>query len=76
MKLYGNLPRAERSTGHNSLFTYTKAFFGFCDTSACGAQETVTHVLVDCPNPREIRQKLRSELGRLQRRIESAGRLN
>ena len=44
-------------------------------TSACGAQETVTHVLVDCPNPREIRQKLRSELGRLQRRID-AGRLN
>lgn len=28
---------------------------------ACGAQETVTHVLVDCPNLREIRSDLRRE---------------
>ena len=30
---------------------------------ACGAQETVTHVLVDCPNLRELRRELRRKVG-------------
>ena len=29
----------------------------------CGVQETVTHVLVDCPELRDIRGKLRTEVG-------------
>jgi hypothetical protein len=29
----------------------------------CGAQETVTHVLVDCPELRDIRRKLRGNIG-------------
>jgi hypothetical protein len=33
------------------------------DQCACGAQETVTHVLVDCPNLREPRRELRREVG-------------
>ncbi|KAJ5876201.1 uncharacterized protein N7529_001785 [Penicillium soppii] len=33
------------------------------DQCVCGAQETVTHVLVDCLNLREIRRKLRNEAG-------------
>ena len=37
-----------------TLSTYAKT---------CGAQETVTHVLVDCPNLGGIRRKLRSEAG-------------
>ena len=69
-KLYGNLPRGraylltQLRTGHNWLSTYAKTF-GFRDNDqcVCGAQETVTHVLVDCPNLREIRRKLRSEAG-------------
>jgi hypothetical protein len=68
-KLYGNLPRGraylltQLRTGHNWLSTYAKTF-GFRDNDqcVCGAQETVTHVLVDCPNLREIRRKLRSEV--------------
>ena len=69
-KLYGNLPRGraylltQLRTSHNWLSTYAKTF-GFRDNDqcVCGAQETVTHVLVDCPNLREIRRKLRIEVG-------------
>ncbi|OGE46890.1 hypothetical protein PENARI_c093G11063, partial [Penicillium arizonense] len=69
-KLYGNLPRGraylltQLRTGHNWLSTYAKTF-GFRDNDqcVCGAQETVTHVLVDCPNLREIRRELRREAG-------------
>ncbi|KAJ5839484.1 uncharacterized protein N7525_004672 [Penicillium rubens] len=69
-KLYGNLPRGraylltQLRTGYNWLSTYAKAF-GFRDNDQCvyGAQETVTHVLVDCPNMRELRRNFRSETG-------------
>jgi ribonuclease HI len=69
-KLYGSLPRnrayllTQLRTGHNWLSTYAKSFgFRDDDQCVCGAQETVTHVLVDCPDLREIRRKLRSEVG-------------
>jgi hypothetical protein len=69
-KLYGNLPRGraylltQLRTGHDWLSTYAKTF-GFHDDGPCmcGDQETVTHVLVDCPNLREIRRELRREAG-------------
>jgi hypothetical protein len=51
-------------TGHNWFSTYAKTFgFRNDDQCVCGAQEIVTHVLVDCPNVREVRRKLRSEAG-------------
>ncbi|CRL26884.1 unnamed protein product [Penicillium camemberti] len=51
-------------TGHNWLSTYAKTFdFREDDQYVCGAQETVTHVLVDCPRLRELRRKLRREVG-------------
>ncbi|KAF7118717.1 hypothetical protein CNMCM5793_008337 [Aspergillus hiratsukae] len=69
-RLYGSLPRnrayllTQLRTGHNWLSTYARTFgFREDDKCACGAQETVTHVLVDCPNLRDIRRKLRSEVG-------------
>jgi ribonuclease HI len=69
-RLYGSLPRnrayllTQLRTGHNWLSTYAKTFgFHNDDKCACGAQETVTHILVDCPNLRDIRKKLRSEVG-------------
>jgi ribonuclease HI len=69
-RLYGSLPRnrayllTQLRTGHNWLSTYAKTFgFRDDDKCACGAQETVTHVLVDCPILRDIRRKLRSEVG-------------
>jgi hypothetical protein len=59
----------ERTCGHS----YARAIIGYPPmprplasatmTRVCGAPETVTHVLVDCPNPRDIRRKLRSETG-------------
>jgi ribonuclease HI len=69
-RLYGSLPRnrayllTQLRTGHNWLSTYAKTF-GFRDDDhcVCGAQETVTHVLVDCPNLRELRRELRREVG-------------
>jgi hypothetical protein len=69
-RLYGSPPRnrayllTQLRTGHNWLSTYAK-IFGFRDNDqcVCGAQETVTHVLVDCPDLRDIRRKLRSEVG-------------
>ncbi|KAI2734534.1 hypothetical protein DTO013E5_9920 [Penicillium roqueforti] len=69
-KLYGNLPRGraylltQLRTGHNWLSTFRNAI-GFRDDDhcACGAQETVTHVLVDCPKLQELRRELRMKVG-------------
>jgi hypothetical protein len=33
------------------------------DKCECGARETVTHILVDCPKLRTARQKLREKIG-------------
>ena len=50
-------------TGHNWLSTYAKAFhFRDDDLYVCGAQETVTHVLVDCPDLKDIRRELQREV--------------
>ncbi|XHF99701.1 hypothetical protein AWENTII_013004 [Aspergillus wentii] len=69
-RLYGSLPRGraylltQLRTGHNWLSTYAKTFgFREDDQCVCGAQETVTHVLVDCPRLAELRRKLRQEVG-------------
>jgi hypothetical protein len=69
-RLYGNLPRnrayllTQLRTGHNWLSTYRKKVgYSDDDLCVCGAQETVTHVLVDCPRLRELRRKLRREVG-------------
>jgi hypothetical protein len=67
-RLYGNLPRnrayllTQLRTGHNWLSTYRKNV-GYSDNDqcVCGAQETVTHVLVDCPNLRDLRRELKRE---------------
>jgi ribonuclease HI len=77
-RLYGSLPRnrayllSQLRTGHNWLSTYAKPFgFRDDDQCVCGAQETVTHVLVDCPELRDIRRKLRSEVGDAFRSVSS-----
>jgi hypothetical protein len=69
-RLYGNLPRnrayllTQLRTGHNWLSTYAKTFgFRDDDQCECGAQETVVHVLVDCPRLRKSRRDLRREVG-------------
>jgi hypothetical protein len=43
----------------------TAKTFGFRDNDqcVCGAQGTVTHVLMDCPRLRELRRELRREVG-------------
>ncbi|KAI2736044.1 hypothetical protein DTO013E5_9199 [Penicillium roqueforti] len=70
-KLYGSLPRnrayllTQLRTGHNWLSTYAKKF-GFRDDDRCecgGAQETVSHVLLECPKLRELRIELRRSVG-------------
>lgn len=68
--LYGSLPRnrafllTQLRTGHNWLSTFAKAH-GLRDNDhcVCGAQETVTHVLVGCPRLRGLRRELRREVG-------------
>jgi ribonuclease HI len=77
-RLYGSLPRnrayllTQLRTGHNWLSTYAKSFgFRDDDQCVCGAQETVTHVLVDCPELRDIRRELRSEVGDAFRSVSS-----
>jgi hypothetical protein len=69
-RLYGSLPRSrgylltQLRTGHCWLSSYRKAR-GFTedDECVCGAQETVVHVLVDCPKLRTLRQELRRKVG-------------
>ena len=77
-RLYGSLPRnrayllTQLRTGHSWLSTYAKTFgFRDDDRCVCGAQETVTHVLVDCPELRDIRRELRREVGNAFRSISS-----
>ena len=69
-KLYGNLPRnrayllTQLRTGHNWLSTYAKRLgFRDDDRCECGAQETVNHVLLECPNLRDLRTELRRNVG-------------
>ncbi|CAG8068633.1 unnamed protein product, partial [Penicillium nalgiovense] len=69
-KLYGNLPRnrayllTQLRTGHNWLSTYAKRLgFRDDDRCECGAQETVSHVLLECPNLRDLRTELRRNVG-------------
>jgi ribonuclease HI len=69
-KLYGNLPRnrayllTQLRTGHNWLSTYAKKFgFRDDDQCECGTRETVSHVLLECPNLRELRVELRRNTG-------------
>jgi hypothetical protein len=69
-RLYGNLPRnrayllTQLRTGHSWLSTDAKSFgFRGDDLCVCGAQETVTDVLVDCPDLRDIRRELRRDVG-------------
>ncbi|MDN6490718.1 MAG: hypothetical protein L0K41_10005 [Yaniella sp.] len=69
-ELYGSLSRdrayllTQLRTGHNWLSTYRKNI-GYSDDNqcVCGAQETVTHVLVNCPRLVELRRNLRKEVG-------------
>ncbi|KAI3280765.1 hypothetical protein DTO002I6_10079 [Penicillium roqueforti] len=68
--MYGSLPRnrayllTQLRTGHNWLFTYAKKFgFRDDDRCECGAQETVSHVLLECPKLRDLRMILRSRVG-------------
>jgi ribonuclease HI len=68
-KLYGCLPRnrayllTQLRTGHNWLSTFAKEHsFRDDDLCACGARETVVHVLVDCPRLQGLRMKLRREV--------------
>ena len=69
-RLYGSLPRnrayllTQLRTGHSWLSTYRKARgHAEDDKCECGAQETVVHVLVDCPILRTLRQELRRKAG-------------
>ncbi len=69
-KLYGSLPRnrayllTQLRTGHNWLSTFAKKRgFRDDDQCACGARETVVHVLVDCPRLQGLRMKLRRDVG-------------
>ncbi|CAG8891920.1 unnamed protein product [Penicillium nalgiovense] len=69
-KMYGSLPRnrayllTQLRTGHNWLSTYAKKFgFRDDDRCECGAQETVSHVLLECPKLRDLRIELRRNVG-------------
>jgi ribonuclease HI len=68
-KLYGNLPRnrvyllTQLRTGHNWLSSYRKKIgYSDDDRCECGAQETVAHVLMECPRLREPREELRRQV--------------
>ncbi|KAJ5876421.1 reverse transcriptase [Penicillium soppii] len=68
-KLYGNLPRnrayllTQLRTGHNWLSSYRKKIgYSDDDRCGCGAEETVTHVLMECPRLREPREELRRQV--------------
>ncbi|CDM38421.1 Probable transposable element [Penicillium roqueforti FM164] len=69
-KLYGNLPRnrayllTQLRTGHNWLSSYRKKIgYSDDDRCECGAQETVSHVLMECPKLRGLRAELRGKVG-------------
>lgn len=69
-RLYGNLPRnrayllTQLRTGHCWLSTYAKMFrFRDDDRCVCGGRESVNHVLLDCPELRHLRRKLREKVG-------------
>lgn len=69
-KLYGSLPRnrayllTQLRTGHCWLAAYAKVFrFRDDDLCVCGNRESVTHVLLDCPNLRDLRRELRRRVG-------------
>ncbi|KAJ5101079.1 hypothetical protein N7456_007131 [Penicillium angulare] len=69
-KLYGNLPRnrayllTQLRTGHSWLSSYRKRIgYSDDDRCECGAQETVAHVLMDCPKLRELRSELERKVG-------------
>ena len=70
LRVYSSLTRhqtyllVQLRTGHSWLATFAK-LFRFTDDNRCecGAIETVTHVLVDCPHLREARRKLRDQVG-------------
>ena len=68
--MYGSLPRnrayllTQLRTGHSWLATHGK-LHGFREDNKCecGAPETVVHVLIDCPKLKDLRHKLRKEIG-------------
>jgi hypothetical protein len=69
-RIYGSLPRnrayllTQLRTGHSWLATYGKLHrFRDDDRCICGAQETVVHVLVDCPRLRDLRRELQRKIG-------------
>jgi hypothetical protein len=50
-------------TGHNWLSSYRKKIgYSDDDRCECGAQETVRHVLMECPKLREPRVELRRQV--------------
>jgi ribonuclease HI len=69
-KLYGNLPRnraylfTQLRTGHNWLSVHAKKYgFRDDDRCECGAQETVSHVLLECPRLRDLQIELKRTVG-------------
>ena len=70
LHIYGTLTRhqtyllAQLRTGHSWLATYAmNRRFTEDARCACGATETVVHVMVDCSQLRVARQKLRNKVG-------------
>ncbi len=70
LRVYGTLTRhqtyllAQLRMGHSWLATHARRQkFTDDDRCACGAIETVVHVLVDCPRLQEARRQLRSKVG-------------
>ena len=65
-KLYDNLPKnpvgilTQLRTGYPFLINHLKRIGRAPDGKCqCGATETITHILIDCPKLRGLRQKLR-----------------